>query len=164
MCIAVFTDQEWKDFCDVLGNPEWARAPRFQTLLGRKRNEDELEGFIAEWTKAHTPEEVMNLMQDAGVPAGVVHPPSGLYGDPQLNHLNFFVELNHAGIGPHKYDGLTTKLSKTPGELSMPAPILGEHNAKIFKECLGMSEDEIGDLIAGGIITNEGQYPWLQRE
>jgi len=164
VCIAVFTDQEWKDFCDVLENPEWAEVPRFQTLLGRKRHEDELEHFIADWTKKHTPEEVMNAMQDAGVPAGVVHPPSGLYGDPQLNHSKFFVELNHTGIGPHKYDGLTTRLSKTPGELCMPAPILGEHNEKIFKECLGMSDDEIGDLIAEGVITNEGQYPWLQRK
>lgn len=164
VCIAVFTDEEWRAFCDVLGNPEWTNDTRFQTLLGRKQHEDELESLIADWTKDHTPQEVMNLMQHAGVPAGVVHPPSGLYEDPQLKHWKFFVELNHAGIGPHKYDGLTTKLSKTPGELSKPAPILGEHNEQIFKECLGMSDDEIGDLIAEGVITNEGQYPWFQEE
>jgi len=162
VCIAVFTDEEWKAFCDVLENPDWTKASRFQTLLGRKQHEDELEDLITEWTKEHTPEEVMNLMQDVGVPAGVVHPTSGLYEDPQLKHWDFFVELNHTEMGPHKYDGLTTKLSKTPGDLTMPAPILGEHNEKIFKECLGMSDDEIGDLIAEGVITNEGQYPWLQ--
>ena len=106
----------------------------------------------------------MKGMQEAGVPAGTVHPPSGLYADPQLNHRQFFVELNHTAIGAHKYDGLTTKLSKTPGKLRMPAPVLGEHNEQIFKECLRMSDDEIGDLIAEGVITTEGQYPWLQRE
>ncbi len=162
--IAVFDDDEWQAFCEVLGGPDWTKDERFKTFLGRRRHEDELEQHIAAWTKEHTPAEVMTCMQDAGVPAGIVHPPSGLYEDPQLKHWDFFVELNHTGIGPHKYDGLTTKLSKTPGKLCMPSPILGEHNEKIFKECLGMSDEEIGDLIAEQVITNEGQYPWLKKE
>ena len=162
--IAVFNDDEWRAFCDVLNHPDWIKVEKFETFLGRKKHEDELEQHIAAWTKEHTPEEVMTLLQDAGVPAGIVHPPSGLYEDPQLKHWDFFVELNHTGIGPHKYDGLTIKLSKTPGKLRMPSPVLGEHNEKIFKECLGMSDEEIGDLIAEQVITNEGQYPWLKQE
>lgn len=159
-CIAVMTEEEWQAFGDVIGNPTWAQDGKFKTLAGRKENEDELESLVAEWTKGYTPKDVMTIMQDNGVPAGIVHPSSGLYEDPQLKHRGFFVELDHAEIGPHHYDGFTFKLSKTPGKLRMPAPCLGEHNEYIYQEILGLSDDEIGDLYAEGVITTEADLPW----
>ena len=163
-CIAVFTDDEWTAFCDAIGHPEWTTDDRFSTLSARKQNEDELEALVAEWTAGYTPLEVMTLMQGKGVPAGVVHPASDLFEDPQLKHRGFFVELDHAEIGPHHYDGLTFDLSKTPGRLSMPGPCLGEHNEYIYSEILGLSDDEIGDLFVEGVITTEADLPWNQEE
>jgi len=55
-------------FCDVIGNTEWTRDPRFATILARKQNEDELDKLIGEWTKAFTPEQVMTMMQESGIP------------------------------------------------------------------------------------------------
>ena len=161
-CIAVFTEEEWMAFSDAVGHREWAVDSKFKTLSTRKQNEDELEALIAEWTKKFTPVEVMTLLQEKGVPAGVVHPTSGLYEDPQLKHRGFFVELDHTKMGPHNYDGFTFSLSKTPGELRMPAPCLGEHNEYIYGEVLGLSEDEIGDLLVEGVITTEADLPWFQ--
>jgi benzylsuccinate CoA-transferase BbsF subunit len=158
--IAVFTDDEWKAFCEVIENPEWTKQSEFQTMLDRKKNEDQLEKNVAEWTSRYTQDEVMITMQANGVPAGVVHPCSGLHQDPQLKHRGFFVELNHNGIGPHHYDGFTFTLSKTPGKLRMPAPCLGEHNEYIYKEILGLSDDEIADLIGESVITTEADLPW----
>ena len=160
-CIAVFTEEEWETFCDVIGNPGWSKNAKFQTLFDRKQNEEELEQLVAGWTNKFTPIEVMTMMQAKDVPAGVVHPPSGLYEDPQLAHRDFFVELNHTEIGPHNYDGLTFNLSKTPGKLRMPAPCLGEHNEYIYKDILGLNDDEIGDLLVEGVITTEADLPWV---
>ena len=160
-CIAVFTEEEWETFCDVIGNPGWSKNAKFQTLFDRKQNEEELEQLVAGWTNKFTPIEVMTMMQAKDVPAGVVHPPSGLYEDPQLAHRDFFVKLNHTEIGPHHYDGLTFNLSKTPGKLRMPAPCLGEHNEYIYKDILGLNDDEIGDLLVEGVITTEADLPWV---
>ena len=102
----------------------------------------------------------MTSMQEKGVPAGVVHPASGLYEDPQLKHRGFFVELDHTEMGPHHYDGLCFDLSKTPGRLRMPGPCLGEHNEYIYSEVLGLSDDDIGDLLVEGVITTEADLPW----
>ena len=134
------------------------------TSRSTSKSSDELEILVAKWTKEFTPVEVMTLLQENGVPAGVVHPTSGLYEDPQLKHRGFFVELDHTEIGPHRYDGFTFGLSKTPGELRMPAPCLGEHNETIYKEILGLSDDEIGDLLVEGVITTEADLPWFQEE
>ena len=60
--IAVFSDEEWKALCCCMGDPQRATDPRFDTLLGRKQNEDELDRLVAEWTSARSAEEVMTTL------------------------------------------------------------------------------------------------------
>ncbi len=145
--IAVSTDEEWQAFCRVIGTPEIAQDPRFNTVLSRKKNENELEKLVESWTVNHSPEEVMKLMQEAGVPAGVVKTSEDIYEDPQLNHRHHLSVQNHRGIGLHAYENFGFRLSKTPGEIRSAAPCLGEHNDYVFKEVLGMSEEEIAELL-----------------
>ena len=150
--IAVSTDEEWRNFCDVIGNPEWTKDPKFATFMGRKEKEDELNAFVEEWTMNYTPQEVMRQMQEAGVPAGVVASGEDLVADPQLNHRGTHIILEHPEIGPHIYQPPPYRFSKTTAELTMPAPCLGQHNEYVLKEILGMSDDEIADLLIAGAL------------
>jgi benzylsuccinate CoA-transferase BbsF subunit len=150
--IAVSTDEEWRSFCKVIGNPEWTRESRLATFVGRKENEDELNAFVEEWTINLPPEEVMKRMQAAGVPAGVVESGEDLVADPQLNHRGTHVILEHPEIGPHIYHPPPYRFSKTPTELTMPAPCLGQHNEYVLKEILGMSDEEVADLVVTGAL------------
>jgi len=150
--IAVYTDEEWRNFCDVIGNPEWTIDSRFATFMGRKENEGELDKFAEEWTINYTPQEVMRRMQKAGVPAGVVESGEDLVADPQLKHRGTHVILEHPEIGPHIYHTPPYRFSKTPNKLTMPAPCLGQHNEYVLKEILGMSDDEIADLLVAGAL------------
>ena len=150
--IAVSSDGEWRNFCHVIGNPEWTRDPEFATFMGRKEKENELNRFVEEWTLNYTPQEVMRKMQKAGVPAGVVESGEDLVADPQLNHRHTHVVLEHPEIGPHIYQAPPYRFSKTPHKLTMPAPCLGQHNEYVLKEILGMSDDEIADLLVAGAL------------
>ncbi len=150
--IAVSTEEEWRNFCNVIGNPEWTKDPRFATFMGRKGNEDELDAFVEGWTVNYPPEEVMRRMQAAGVPAGVVESGEDLVADPQLNHRGTHVILKHPEIGPHIYQAPPYRFSKTPHELTMPAPCLGQHNEYVLKEILGMSDDEVAELLISGAL------------
>ncbi len=150
--IAVYTDEEWRNFCDVIGNPEWTRDSEFATFMGRKENENELNGFVEEWTVTYTSQQVMRKMQKAGVPAGVVESGEDLVADLQLNHRRTHVVLEHPEIGPHIYQAPPYRFSKTPHKLTMPAPCLGQHNEYVLKEILGMSDDEIADLLVAGAL------------
>lgn len=152
--IAVFADEEWEAFCRTIGNPEWTL--RFNTFLSRKRNEDELDKLIAQWTIQHTPEEVMSLMQANGVEAGVVQNSGDLFNDPQLKHREHYVSLNHSVIGRHAYPNEAIKFSKTPPVFWKAGPCIGEDNEYVYKETLGFTDDEISDLMAEGVITIEG--------
>ena len=151
--IAVFTDEEWESFCKVIGNPTLAKDPRFATLLVRKKNEEELDRLVNEWTINHSAEEVMDTMQAAGVAAGVVETGEDLLDhDPQFKHRNTFVELEYPGIGKYRtHVGAHFLLSKYPYKLKR-APLLGEHNEYIFKEILGMPDEEFDELVKEGVI------------
>jgi benzylsuccinate CoA-transferase BbsF subunit len=148
--ITVRTDEEWQSFCKAIGDPEWTRDPRFATFRGRKENEEELDRFVETWTVEHPPPEVMRRMQGAGVPSGVVQSGEDLVADPQLNHRGTHVVLEHPEIGPHIYHPPPYRFSKTANEPIMPAPCLGQHNEYVLKEILGMSDDEIADLLVAG--------------
>ncbi len=150
--IAVSTEEEWRNFCKVIGNPAWTKEAKFDTFRGRKGNEDELDAFVEGWTVNHPPEEVMRRMQAAGVPAGVVESGEDLVADPQLNHRGTHVILKHPEIGPHIYQAPPYRFSKTPHELTMPAPCLGQHNEYVLKEILGMSDDEVAELLIAGAL------------
>ena len=157
--ITVASDAEWQALCQAMGNPEWARRPRFATLLGRKENEDELEHLIGEWTKDYAPHQVMALLQALGVPAGVVQTCEDLFNDPQVKHRQHFRPLQHKVIGLHHYHAPAYKLSKTPAYIWKAGPALGEDNEFVYKQVLGYSDEEVTQFLLYGVITTEHDVP-----
>jgi benzylsuccinate CoA-transferase BbsF subunit len=150
--IAVFTEEEWQAFCRVLGHPSWTKEERFATLSGRVKNIDQLDSLVEEWTKRHSAEEVMTLLQEAGVAAGVVQDAADLSQDPQLKARGFFVELAHPVLGKASFDGSPVKLSHTPAYFQQAAPLLGQHNDYVYRHLLGMSEEEIERYSKEGVL------------
>ncbi len=164
VAIAITGELEWHSFCNVIGQPEWTRDTRFNTLLGRKENEDELERLIAEWTLGRTATQVMHMLQEVGIPAGVVQTAEDLFNDPQLKYREHFRYLEHKVIGVHAYHSPAYKLSKTPCEIRKAGPCLGEDNEHVYKNILGLSDDEIADLLIEGVITTETDMPEVLRD
>jgi len=150
--IAVSSDDEWESFGKVIGTPSWIKDPKFSTLLERKANEEELDKLVENWTTNYSPEEVVSMMQAARVAAGVVETTEDLLErDPQLKHRHFHWELDHPEVGKYRAPGPSFALSKSPCELRR-APLLGEHNEYALKEILGMSDEEIAELVIEGVI------------
>ena len=150
--IAVTTDQEWQALTKAIGQPGWTQDHRFATFLKRKENEEELDKLVENWTINYSAEEVMYRLQPAGVPAGVVEKAQDLHQDPQLKHRNHFWVLEHPVIGHHTYDAPAFRLSKTPAEPRSPAPTIGQHNELVFSQILGLSDDELSQLLVEGVL------------
>jgi benzylsuccinate CoA-transferase BbsF subunit len=150
--IAVFTDEEWESFCKVIGNPAWTKETRFSTLLERKQNEDELNRLVEEWTINHLAEEVMIMMQAAGVAAGVLLNAEDLQEhDPQLKHRHLYWKLEHPDFGQYTAPRPGFLMSKSVYEMQR-APLQGEHNEYVLKGILGMSDEEIAELVIEGVL------------
>lgn len=75
-----------------------------------------------------------------------------LFTDPQLEHRKTWRKQQHPEMGNRSYRFGSFELSATPGEITAPAPCLGEHNALVFKEWLGYSESEYQNLVEQGVI------------
>jgi crotonobetainyl-CoA:carnitine CoA-transferase CaiB-like acyl-CoA transferase len=131
----------------------WTQAAKFSTLTGRKEHEDELNSLIGEWTVNHTAEELMVMLQKAGIQAGVVQSSADIEHCPQLNYRHYWWTLEHPEIGKTTYGGSSYILSKTPYQLQRPAPCFGEHTEYVCTRLLGMSDDEFIELFQEGVFT-----------
>lgn len=151
--IAVLTDRQWAAMRRVMGNPEWACCSRFDVLAGRKENEDELDRLIAQWTVESTAEELMQSLQDAGVPAGIVKNDRDIIEfDPQVRERKFYSILDKPGYGNSLYFGWPVKLSRTPVAQHC-GPSFGEHTEQICREILKMDDEEFVHLLSEGVLS-----------
>lgn len=154
LAIACFTDGEWSALAQAMGNPDWAAAAKFATHAARKQNEAELDAGISAWTADKDAYELMNDLQSCGVPAGVVQGAREILDeDEHVRDRGYYNYLDHAETGRAAYDGPPFRLSKTPGHLAWPAPLLGEHTEYVCKEILGLSDEEIAELMVAGALA-----------
>ena len=152
IAIACTTDDEWRALAEIAGQPQWADDPRFRTRFDRLSNQDQLDALLAAWTCAQPAEQLMQTLQAAGVPAGVVQTPEDLRSDPQLAHRGHFWMLDHPAMGRRAYDGPSFRLSETPANLHKPAPLLGEDNEYVWKQIAHLSDDEYVELLITGAL------------
>jgi len=153
IALAVFNDEQWKSLCHAMGQPAWCLDAKFATLCDRKKNEDELESSLAEWTSPLTAPEIESILQKAGIPCNMVEKAQDLFEDEQLKHRKFFTWLEHSENGLVPYEPQSTYImSKTPREICRPSPCLGEHNEYVLKEILGYADEDISNFIADGVI------------
>ncbi|MFC1823273.1 CaiB/BaiF CoA transferase family protein [Thermodesulfobacteriota bacterium] len=150
--IAVFNETEWRALCKVAGKEEWVEDPRYATIAGRMEHAPELDQAIEGWTSKQDAEQLVNLLQEQGIAAGVVQNAQDLAGDPHLKARDFFVHLEHPVLGETISDASPIKCKGSSREKWKSAPLLGADNGYVFLELLGLKEDELNAFIERGII------------
>ena len=135
-----------------MGSPAWATEEGLETLPGRKANETRIDEQIAGWTRRYPAEEVMHRLQARGVPAALVATLEDLHKDPQLAYRGHYRMLDHPHMGRRAYDAPAFRLSETPEELRSAAPLLGQHNDYVWRELVGVQDDELEELVLEGAL------------
>jgi crotonobetainyl-CoA:carnitine CoA-transferase CaiB-like acyl-CoA transferase len=151
--ISVRTDNEWRSFCRVIGREELIGDHRFLDRQGRFQHASELDSITQQWTEARSAEEVMNRLQSAGVPAGVVQTGADLLKDPQLRHRNYFALFSNSLIGPFEiprsgilFRGMTEEQLRLPNRF-------GSDNEQILGEILRYDKATIAQWRAEEVLT-----------
>ncbi len=148
--IAVETDAQWRALRRVLGDPAWARASALDTAAGRLAQRELVDRELAAFTARHAPRALMDLLQAAGVPAGMVQRSSDHQQDPQLAHRRFFRPLEHPEMGLVPYEGHAYRIAGYDHGARFPAPCLGEHTYQVLQEVLGLDDEEIARVMGSG--------------
>ncbi|WP_163507099.1 CaiB/BaiF CoA transferase family protein [Fodinicola acaciae] len=140
----------------AIGRPDLADDPDLADGPGRGRRSDELNAIIAGWTADHRVEEVLDVLTQAGVPAGPVNDASAIAADPHFQARGMLVthEVEVDGSSrPVRFPGVVPKIPAAPGRMRWPGPELGAHNDEVFRDLLDVSADELADLRAEGVIS-----------
>ena len=153
VAIAVRDDDEWRRCANAMGRPDLAADARFATLADRKANQDALDALITEWTIAHPPEQIVAVLQRAGVPSSPSMSNQDLAGDHHLAENGFFVHLPHPEVGTRLHLGMPWRMSDTPCTVRHAAPTLGQHTDDVLRRVLGYSPERSTALRERGVLV-----------
>jgi crotonobetainyl-CoA:carnitine CoA-transferase CaiB-like acyl-CoA transferase len=151
--VSCHTEAQWRALAQIIGGTTLADDTRFATTTDRWQQHDTLDALISAWTRERTPHQVMRLLQTVGVPAGVVQTAEDLWRDVHLRARDYMITLAHAEPGTVEHPGIPVRLHATPGQIQRPAGLLGEANAAVFCDLLGLSPDELARLVADGVVA-----------
>lgn len=152
VAIAVTADGQWPALCRVIGRPEWGHAAGYATQAGRRADGEAIDGAIAAYTSAREPGEIEEALQAAGVPCHRALDSAAALVDPQLGHRGHFVTVPHPELGDVVVENSRMLFSRTPAQVSRPAPTFGQDTDYVLRELLAMSDDEIVEVIASGAL------------
>ena len=151
--IGANNDQIFKRLAKAMGRPELGDDPRYATHIARGEHQTELDDLINAWTRTLTIDEVDALMIEHSIPAGRVYRAPDMLVDPHFQAREAIIEVETERFGPLKMQNAFPKLSATPSGVRRPAPSqVGQHNAEIYGDLLGLGAAELDGLKAAGVI------------
>ena len=143
--IACGNDTLWNKLCEIIERPDLADDSRYATNHSRCENMPELLPVLNDAMSLFSSEFWLEKLEAGHVPAGPINSISQVLADPQVLARKMVVELVHPVAGMIKVPGSPLKLSDTPAEVKLPAPVLGQHNEEILN-MLGYSNEQIAEL------------------
>ena len=136
-------------FTEAVSAPELAADPRFKDNAARMANLPALVEAIEPHFAKYTNDEILALLEKAGVPAGPVLDVKQMHAHPQAIAREMVPVVDHPKAGKVQTIGLPIKFSATPGRVQHAAPLFGQHTRDVLAE-VGYTESEIDALLAAG--------------
>ena len=143
--LAAGNDRLWVTLCGLM-ELDLADDPRFKTNPLRNENYTALRPILAERFMTKTAEEWQQMFDDAGIPCGPINTVDKVVTNEQVVAREMILELEHPTAGATRIPGIPIKLSRTPGEIRLPAPVLGAETEKILTRCLNLTPEQIAAL------------------
>ena len=155
IAITIANDHEWNQFVAAIGDPAWAKASEFNNHLSRRQNHDMLDEQISSWTQSQDHQDTMRLLQSFGVTSGPIMDARDVLNDPHLRERGFYAEASTPDTGTYRYPTTPFKMSSTTLGIRRGPVMLGQDNDYVYREVLGVSDDEFEELVNEGHIGTE---------
>ena len=146
---------QWPRFCEAIGMPELLTDPRFKDMLDRTKNHAALIDIITGWIQAQeSDQEVIRILQEARIPVAPILTPAEAIDHPLLRQRGTAQTITDRALGEFTIPGMSYRFSKFP-PLELQAPFLGEHNQEVFTELVGLSPEQVREMIEDGVLVSE---------
>jgi formyl-CoA transferase len=143
--IAGNADSLYKRLMAKISRQDLRDDPALARNDGRAAQMERIDDAIAAWTRQRSQNEVLQAMEEAEVPAGIIYTAADIAADPHYAARGVIEKVIANDGEPLKVPGIIPKLSASPGAIRSPAPKLGEHTGSVLRE-IGLSASEIDEL------------------
>ena len=155
IAISALNEEQWRQLARVMERPDLLEDTRFSDMQARSRHREELDEIIRAWTRERDPAELTELLQGAGIAAGPVLNSRDLLLDAHMRARRFYEMVEHAPmIGPRPIIGRPYRFRFREARIHKGAPRFGEDNGYVLRELLNLSEEQIEQLYAQGIVSD----------
>jgi crotonobetainyl-CoA:carnitine CoA-transferase CaiB-like acyl-CoA transferase len=144
-------EDTWARVCALMGRPELADDPKFNTREARREHQQELLTLINAWTATRSKEEIYHTLQGLRTVAGYVATVADLCTSQQLLARTFFQCIDHPDVGTATYPGAPFTIQGAAWHHAR-APRLGEHNIEVYCDRLGYTREDLAHLRGAGVI------------
>jgi len=153
--ISVLSNKEFEGLCKAMNAEHLLADERFASISARlkKENADELDRIVAEWVSTKNLEDIIEASKKHGFSASPVRSSFEVYHDEHLRARGSVWFYDDPIFGDMVAAGNPIKLSKTPARIKWSVYPVGYHNRYVFKRLLGLSEDEIEELVREGVLS-----------
>jgi crotonobetainyl-CoA:carnitine CoA-transferase CaiB-like acyl-CoA transferase len=160
--VGATSPRNWSAFCAALSLEHLEHDERFASVSARRARYQELVTLIETITTTQPSEHWYRLLEQAGVPCGVLNRLDEVVADEHVQARGLVVELEHSKVGTVKAIGSPVRLSRTPVRLERAGPLLGEHTFALLS-ALGLGEAEIAELERDGVIGPDSMPATAER-
>ncbi|MEU0948677.1 CoA transferase [Streptomyces canus] len=137
---------------EALGHPEWKDDPQYATNEARVEHRDHLIQLISAETVRETSAHWVDVLSRTGAPVAPINRMDAVFKDPQVQHLDQVAEVEHPLYGSYPVVTSALRMSVTPPVVGDAAPRLGQHTGEILNGGLGLSTEQVAQLIADGVV------------
>jgi formyl-CoA transferase len=149
--LTVSSEEMWESLLRVIGREDLIGDDRYASPAARSQHAEEVHALVAAWTKTQDKFTAMRIVGEAGVPCGAVLDTGDLLINEHLRQRNMIVTIEHPQRGAFTMPGCPVQLSDSPVKVQ-PAPLLGQHNAEVYRALLGLTETDLAALKEKGVV------------
>jgi formyl-CoA transferase len=142
-------------FCrltEAMNRPDLLADDAFRSHDQRARRQEELDDIISDWSRTLPSSHVLDLMEQNGVPAGLIYRAPEMISDPHFQARQSIIDVPHPSLGSVKMQNTFPRMTTTPGGVRWPGAPLGAHTEEVLGGLLGLDADRQAALRSGGTI------------
>jgi crotonobetainyl-CoA:carnitine CoA-transferase CaiB-like acyl-CoA transferase len=137
----------------AIGRPDLAERDWFGSHDGRLEHQDVLDDAISHWVGERDAAEALRVFEVHEAAAAQVYDIADFMDDPHVQHRETITTVDHPELGPLRMQNVVPRMGTTPGRIRHPGPALGAHNFEVLVDELGISEDELHELLQDGVMA-----------
>jgi crotonobetainyl-CoA:carnitine CoA-transferase CaiB-like acyl-CoA transferase len=152
IAIACTNDRIFRRLAGAMGQAEWGTDSAFDTMEKRAERRAVVDERVTAWTERHSLAELCEILDRAEVPNGPINSIADIFENPQFAARGTLTAVDDPIIGRVRMPAPVPRLSETPARIPRPAPEVGEHNAVVYGDLLGLDDAALARLRADGVI------------